>query len=50
MKARDAAGVVLALKELAPDYNPSNFVLRRAFKTTPLAGAPAREKARTVVA
>ncbi len=29
---RDAAGVVLALKELAPDYNPSSFLLRRAFK------------------
>jgi FlaA1/EpsC-like NDP-sugar epimerase len=30
--ARDAAGVVLALKELAPDYNPSSFLLRRALK------------------
>ena len=30
--ARDAAGVVLSLKELAPDYNPSSFVLREAFK------------------
>jgi FlaA1/EpsC-like NDP-sugar epimerase len=31
-EARDAAGVVLSLKELAPDYNPSGFLLRRAFK------------------
>jgi len=31
-EARDAAGVVLSLKELAPDYNPSSFLLRRAFK------------------
>lgn len=31
-EARDAAGVVLALKELAPDYNPSSFLLRRALK------------------
>jgi FlaA1/EpsC-like NDP-sugar epimerase len=27
---RDAAGVVLCLKELIPDYNPSTFILRRA--------------------
>jgi FlaA1/EpsC-like NDP-sugar epimerase len=32
-EARDAAQVVLALKELAPDYNPSTFLLRRAFKS-----------------
>jgi FlaA1/EpsC-like NDP-sugar epimerase len=31
-EARDAAGVVLSLKELAPDYNPSSFLLRRAFQ------------------
>jgi FlaA1/EpsC-like NDP-sugar epimerase len=31
-EARDAGGVVLSLKELAPDYNPSSFLLRRAFK------------------
>lgn len=31
-EARDAAGVVLSLKELAPDYNPSSFLLRKAFK------------------
>jgi FlaA1/EpsC-like NDP-sugar epimerase len=31
-EARDAAGVVLALKELAPDYNPSSFLLRRTLK------------------
>ncbi|HTB15133.1 MAG TPA: nucleoside-diphosphate sugar epimerase/dehydratase [Bryobacteraceae bacterium] len=31
-EARDAAGVVLSLKELAPDYNPSGFLLRRAFQ------------------
>jgi FlaA1/EpsC-like NDP-sugar epimerase len=28
---RDAAGVVFSLKELAPDYNPSSFLLRKAF-------------------
>jgi FlaA1/EpsC-like NDP-sugar epimerase len=39
-EARDPAGVVLCLKELAPDYNPSSFVLRRALK----------DKARGVVA
>ena len=31
-EARDAASVVLSLKELAPDYNPSSYLLRRAFK------------------
>jgi FlaA1/EpsC-like NDP-sugar epimerase len=31
-EARDAAGVVLSLKELAPDYNPSSFLLRKAFQ------------------
>jgi FlaA1/EpsC-like NDP-sugar epimerase len=30
--ARDAAGAVLCLKEMIPDYNPSSFVLRRAFE------------------
>jgi FlaA1/EpsC-like NDP-sugar epimerase len=30
VEARDAAGVVLALKELIPEYNPSAFVLERA--------------------
>ena len=45
MKARDAAGVVVALEEMAPDYRPSNFVLRRAQERT-----LSREKARTVVA
>jgi FlaA1/EpsC-like NDP-sugar epimerase len=31
-EARDAAGVVLSLKEMAPDYNPSSFLLRKALK------------------
>jgi FlaA1/EpsC-like NDP-sugar epimerase len=31
-EARDAAGVVLSLKELVPDYNPSSFLLQRSFK------------------
>ncbi len=31
-EARDEAAVVLSLKELAPDYNPSSFLLRKAFK------------------
>jgi FlaA1/EpsC-like NDP-sugar epimerase len=29
---RDAGGVVLALRDLVPDYNPSTLVLRRALK------------------
>jgi FlaA1/EpsC-like NDP-sugar epimerase len=32
VEARDAAGAVLCLKEIIPDYNPSSFVLRRAFE------------------
>lgn len=40
VEARDAAGALLCLKDLAPDYNPSSFLLRRAFK----------EQARGVVA
>ena len=32
VEARDAAGAVLCLKEMIPDYNPSSFVLRRAFE------------------
>ena len=31
-EAADAAGVVLHLKELVPDYNPSTYLLRKAFK------------------
>ena len=31
-EARDAASVVLLMKELAADYNPSAFILRRAFQ------------------
>jgi len=31
VEARDAAGAVLCLKEMIPDYSPSSFVLRRAF-------------------
>ncbi len=31
-KAGYARGVVLALKELVPDYNPSSYLLRRAFQ------------------
>ncbi len=31
-EARDVAGALLCLKDLAPDYNPSNFLLRRALK------------------
>jgi hypothetical protein len=31
-EAGDAAGVVLTLKELVPDYNPSTYLLRRALK------------------
>jgi FlaA1/EpsC-like NDP-sugar epimerase len=40
VEARDAASTVLCLKDLAPDYSPSSFLLRRALK----------EKARGVVA
>jgi FlaA1/EpsC-like NDP-sugar epimerase len=32
-ECRDAAGVILLLKELAPDYNPSGLLLRRALKS-----------------
>jgi FlaA1/EpsC-like NDP-sugar epimerase len=32
VEARDAAGAVLCLKEMIPDYSPSSFVLRRAFE------------------
>jgi len=31
-QAGHAGGVVLSLKELVPDYNPSNYLLRRAFQ------------------
>jgi FlaA1/EpsC-like NDP-sugar epimerase len=43
--SRDAAGVVLVLKEMVPDYNPSSFILRRAMQTSEV-----RERARSVVA
>jgi FlaA1/EpsC-like NDP-sugar epimerase len=45
MDLRDAAGTVLALKALVPDYNPSRFVLREAIRTS-----AAGEKVRSVVA
>jgi O-antigen biosynthesis protein WbqV len=32
-QAREAGGVVMCLKELVPDYNPSSLVLRQAFRT-----------------
>jgi FlaA1/EpsC-like NDP-sugar epimerase len=44
LMARDAAGLLIALKELVPDYNPSNAILREAFATR------AEPKARSVVA
>jgi FlaA1/EpsC-like NDP-sugar epimerase len=44
VRARDAAGLLIALKELVPDYNPSNSVLREAF------AARVEAKARSVVA
>jgi FlaA1/EpsC-like NDP-sugar epimerase len=45
VRARDAAGVIMSIKDLVPDYNPSTTVLRRALS------APARrERVRTVVA
>jgi FlaA1/EpsC-like NDP-sugar epimerase len=31
-QAGDAASVVIHLKELVPDYNPSTYLLRKAFK------------------
>ncbi len=40
VRARDAAALVMCLKELIPDYNPSSQVLRQAFE----------QKAQTVVA
>jgi FlaA1/EpsC-like NDP-sugar epimerase len=42
---RDAAGVLQALQEVVPDYNPSAFILGRALQTSAV-----REKARSVVA
>jgi FlaA1/EpsC-like NDP-sugar epimerase len=35
VEARDAGSVVVCLKELIPDYNPSAFILRRALGETP---------------
>lgn len=32
LEAGDAGSVVLCLKELVPDYNPSGFLLRRSFQ------------------
>lgn len=40
LAARDAAGVVMCLKDLVPDYNPSSQILRQALQ----------EKSHTVVA
>jgi hypothetical protein len=31
VEARDAAAVILCLKDSLPEYNPSSHVLRRAF-------------------
>ncbi len=50
-----AGGVVLSLKELVPDYNPSNYLLRRAFQERALQqeaspGRTLHQKARQVVA
>jgi FlaA1/EpsC-like NDP-sugar epimerase len=36
-EARDARGVLLELKELVPEYNPSSFVLRQAFRASAVA-------------
>ncbi|MEQ1884620.1 MAG: nucleoside-diphosphate sugar epimerase/dehydratase [Bryobacteraceae bacterium] len=41
---RDGAGIILCLKELIPDYNPSSFVLRRALHRD-ARGAEARNAA-----
>jgi lipopolysaccharide/colanic/teichoic acid biosynthesis glycosyltransferase/nucleoside-diphosphate-sugar epimerase len=43
-EARDAASLVVCLKEMVPDYNPSSFVLRRALREEP------KENAHVVVA
>jgi len=32
VRTRDCVGVVLTLKELVPDYNPSRDLLQRALK------------------
>ncbi len=48
VRVRDAAGVVLALKEIVPDYNPSGFVLNKVLRRT--AKRPDRERAQSVVA
>lgn len=39
-EARDAAAVVMCLKDLVPDYNPSGAVLRLAFRQPAFPGAP----------
>ncbi len=41
VRMRDAAGVVMSLKDLVPDYNPSGVVLRRALARPQPARAPA---------
>jgi FlaA1/EpsC-like NDP-sugar epimerase len=41
--ARDLAGLLLQLKELVPDYNPSSQVLRRAVQPAPAVTTQARK-------
>lgn len=49
--ARDMAGLVLQLKELVPDYNPSAQILRRLVQpATPVAGPVRRPQRLAVVA
>jgi lipopolysaccharide/colanic/teichoic acid biosynthesis glycosyltransferase/nucleoside-diphosphate-sugar epimerase len=51
MQARDAPGVVLALKVLVPDYNPSSFLQHRTLHDRSMRGrARTRQKVTTVVA
>jgi FlaA1/EpsC-like NDP-sugar epimerase len=48
VEARDAAGAVLCLKEMIPDYSPSSFVLRRAFEQRAGDQRAGQERARAV--
>jgi FlaA1/EpsC-like NDP-sugar epimerase len=45
-----AGEVVLGLKELVPDYNPSNYLLRKAFQERAFPERTPHQKARQVVA
>jgi FlaA1/EpsC-like NDP-sugar epimerase len=45
LKARDDRGLVLELKDLVPDYNPSKHVLQRLLQAPQAAAAASSERA-----